>query len=140
MPTVPDDVMLNKAAVIERSLKRVRAIYQSDPKLSTLMHLDALTLNVERACQAAIDLAMHVVAVEHLGMPQSQADAFRLLRVADRIDPSLADRMIGMCGFRNVLIHQYQELETDRLHDVATQQWKDLVILCREFGLRIQVD
>ena len=32
------------------------------------MHLDALTLNVERACQAAIDLAMHVVAAEHLGI------------------------------------------------------------------------
>ena len=71
--------MFNKAAVIERSLRPVLDIYRADPDLADLMHVDALTLNVERACQAAIDLAMHVVASKHLGMPQSQADAFRLL-------------------------------------------------------------
>ena len=46
---VPDDVMLNKAAVIERSLRRVLDIYRADPDLAGLMHVDALTLNVERA-------------------------------------------------------------------------------------------
>ena len=136
---MPEDVTFGKAAIIERSLKRVRAIYQSDPDLASLVNLDALTLNVERACQAAIDLAMHVVAVEHLGMPQSQADAFRLLSDAKRIDRSLADRMIGMCGFRNILIHQYQELDLDKLHDVAREHWQDLVALCRAVGIKIVV-
>ena len=103
------------------------------------MHLDALTLNVERACQAAIDLAMHVVAAEHLGMPQSQADAFRLLADAKRLSHKLSERMIGMCGFRNVLVHQYQELEIDILHQVATERWQDLVALCDAVGLKIVV-
>lgn len=140
MPIVPDDVMFNKSAIIERSLRRVLEIHRSDPELATLINLDALTLNVERACQAAIDLAVHVVASEHLGMPQSQADAFRLLSDANRIDRGLADRMIGMCGFRNVLVHQYQELEMERLHDIANERWKDLVALCRAFQLRIVVE
>jgi len=104
------------------------------------LHLEALTLNVERACQAAIDLAMHVVALKHLGMPQSQADAFRLLADAGEIEGVLAERMIGMCGFRNILVHQYQELEIDSLHKVATQRWTDLVALCQAFGLKIIVD
>jgi hypothetical protein len=52
MPIVPDDIMLAKAAVIEWSLRRVLQIHRADPDLSDLMHLDALTLNVERACQA----------------------------------------------------------------------------------------
>lgn len=137
---MPDDVMFGKAAIIERSLRRVLEIHRSDPELSSLVNLDALTLNVERACQAAIDLTMHVVAVEHHGMPQSQADAFRLLADANRIEARLAERMIGMCGFRNILIHQYQELEPQRLHDVATEHWRDLVMLCEALGLRIVVD
>lgn len=124
---------------IERSLSRVRTIYQSDPGLEEMIHLDALTLNVERACQGAIDLAMHVVALEHLGMPQSQADAFRLLADAERIDSTLANRMIGMCGFRNILIHQYQELESESLQKVAVEHWRDLVALCEALGLRIKV-
>ena len=43
---MPDDVMLNKAAVIERSLRRVLEIYRTDPELADQMHVDALTLNV----------------------------------------------------------------------------------------------
>ena len=104
------------------------------------MHLDALTLNVERGCQAAIDLAMHVVAMKHLGMPQSQADAFRLLADADILTREFAHRMIGMCGFRNILVHQYQDLEVDILHQVATDRWQDLVALCHAVGLRIVVE
>ena len=139
MPIVPDDVMFAKAAVIERSLRRVLEIYRADPGLADLMHLDALTFNVERACQAAIDLAMHVVAAKHLGMPQSQADAFRLLADADALERKLSERMIGMCGFRNVLVHQYQELEVDILHQVATERWQDLVALCEALGLKVVV-
>ena len=131
--------MLNKAAIIERSLRRVLEIHRADPDLAELIYLDALTLNLERACQGAIDLAMHVVSVEHLGMPQSQADAFRLLVNAGRLDRALSERMIGMCGLRNILIHQYQELEMDLLHQAATAGWKDLVALCRAFGLKVVV-
>ena len=49
MLTVPDDVMLNKAAVIERSLRRIVEIYAADPALEDLLYLDALTLNVDEA-------------------------------------------------------------------------------------------
>ncbi len=34
--------MLNKAAIIERSLRRVLKIYRADPDLAELIHLDAL--------------------------------------------------------------------------------------------------
>lgn len=139
MPIVPDDIMFAKAAVIERSLRRVLEIYRADPGLTDLMHLDALTLNVTRACQAAIDLAMHVVAAKHLGMPHSQADAFRLLADGEALERNLSERMIGMCGFRNVLVHQYQELEVDLLQQVATERWQDLVALCQALGLKIVV-
>ena len=136
---MPDDVMFAKGAIIERCLRRVLEIYGDDPNLADLLHLDALTLNVERACQAAIDLALHVVAVKHLGMPQSQADAFRLLYEAGEIERELYEQMIAMCGFRNVLVHQYQKLDMDVLHAVASVRWKDFVELCHAVGLEIVV-
>ena len=139
MLIVPDDVMMNKAAVIERSLRRIVELYAADPTLADLLYLDALTLNVERACQAAIDLAMHAIAAERLGMPQSQADAFRLLADAGRLSRDLSERMIGMCGFRNVLVHQYQELEIELLHQVARDRWKDLIEFCAALDLKIRV-
>lgn len=132
--------MLGKAAIIERSLRRVREIYADDPKLKDVMHVDALTLNLERACQAAIDLAMHVVAVDHLGMPHGQADAFRLLADADRLDRKLSETMTGMTGFRNILIHQYQDINMDILHHVARKGWRDIAAVCESLGLRVEID
>ncbi len=62
-----DDVLLIRAAIIERCLRRIGEEYALDPsRLANLTHQDAIILNLERACQAAIDMAMHVVAQEHL--------------------------------------------------------------------------
>lgn len=57
-----DDVLLNKAASIERCLKRVREEYDGhEEEIATdFTRQDALVLNLLRACETAIDLAVHV--------------------------------------------------------------------------------
>ena len=138
MPIEPDDVCRNKAAIIERTIRRIFEEFRADPGLKNFSHIDAMTLNIERACQAAIDLAMHLVAREHLGMPQNGADAFRLLLRAERISPDTALAMVAMTGFRNVAVHQYQELDMTVLRAIVTDNWKSLVVLCTELGLDIR--
>lgn len=133
----PDNVCLNKAAIIERCIRRMHQEYKSDPTLADYTHLDALILNIERACQAAIDLAMHVVAAEHLGVPQSSADSFKLLKQANKLDDNLAAHLIGMTGFRNIVIHQYQDLELDVIHYIMKDGIKDLVSFCKVLELKI---
>ncbi len=78
MPIKPDDVILNKGVIIERSLKRMLEEFAADPELKNYTHIDAMILNIESACQAAIDCAMHVVSIKHVGIPQTSADAFVL--------------------------------------------------------------
>lgn len=56
MPTPPDDILLNKAAIIERCIRRIQEEYHACPDLDNHTHVDALTLNIERACQAAINM------------------------------------------------------------------------------------
>lgn len=68
MPTLPDDILLNKASIIERCIRRVGEESLACPDFDNFTHVDALTLNIERACQAAIDMAMHVVAVRRMGV------------------------------------------------------------------------
>lgn len=135
----PEDVMLNKAATIERCIRRIQEECKADPSFVSPTHVDALILNVERACQAAIDLAMHIVAVEHLGMPQSSAETFKLLEKAGKIDASLARSLKGMTGFRNVVVHEYQEMDLSVLRWIVKEGWKDWVALCRALGLKIDI-
>lgn len=138
MPIQPDNVSYNKAAIIERALRRVRQLYESDPELSDLTYMDALTLNLERACQAAIDLTLHVVAVEHLGVPQRSAESFSLLQEAGHLTEETKRAMIAMTGFRNIAVHEYQELDAAVLKRIAEHDWKHLVTFCRELGITIR--
>ncbi|WP_432821437.1 type VII toxin-antitoxin system HepT family RNase toxin [Trichloromonas sp.] len=134
-----DDVLLNKAAIIERCSKRVLEEYQNCPALDNFTHLDALLLNLERACQAAIDMSMYVVAKERLGVPQSSAQAFDLLQQGGRLDSALAFSMKAMVGFRNVAVHEYQKLDLDILRYILTKGYQDLVGFCRALGVAIEV-
>lgn len=38
-----------------------------------------MILNIQRACEASIDMAMHVVSKRKLGIPKTSRDAFQLL-------------------------------------------------------------
>ena len=80
---------------------------------------------------------MHVVAAEHLGVPQSSAEAFVLLEQAGKIDAALTSRLTGMTGFRNIAIHQYQKLDLDIVHHIMREGDNDFIDLCKALGLKI---
>jgi len=137
MPIEPDDIILSKGGIIERCIRRIHEEYQSDPLFSSFTHMDAMILNIERACQAAIDAAMHVIASQKLGMPKNSGDAFMLLHRAGILPKKLANRLNAMTGFRNIAVHQYQEIDTDILHLIANEGWKDFVGFCAHIGVKI---
>lgn len=124
-----DDVLLNKAATIERCIARVREEYGGDQRNLTdnITRQDSIILNLQRACEAAIDLAMHIVRRRHLGIPQETRDAFRLLQEAEVISPDLADRLMRMVGFRNVAIHDYRRLDLEIVKHIVTLHLDDFL-------------
>lgn len=110
-----DDVILNKAAVIERCVARVREEHADDDSnlVDDVTRQDSIILNLQRACEATIDLAMHLVRTHRLGIPQESRDAFALLGEAELIDSSIADKLMRMVGFRNIAVHDYRKLDLD---------------------------
>ncbi len=124
-----DDVILNKAAIIERCVKRVRDLYADDDVnlFEDMTRQDAIVLNLQRACEAAIDLAMHLVRQRRLGVPQESREAFSLLAEAGALDTSLAATLARMVGFRNVAVHQYQELQMPVVRAIIREQLEDLL-------------
>lgn len=108
-----DDVLINKAATIERCVRRAREEYQRGPDTfaSDYTRQDAAILNIQRACEAALDMGQHLIRRERLGVPQSARDVFGLLAQAGWIDAALADGLKRMVGFRNIAVHDYQTLQ-----------------------------
>lgn len=108
-----DDVIINKAASIERCVMRAREEYFKDPATfgDDLTRQDAAILNIQRACEAALDIGHHLIRRERLGLPQSARDVFDLLAQTSWIDAASADSLKRMVGFRNVAVHNYQALQ-----------------------------
>ena len=107
-----DDILINKTATIERCVRRAREEYAAAGAnfATDYSHQDAAILNIQRACEAALDIAHHLIRARKLGIPQSARDAFELLAQASLIDAPLAEAMKKMVGFRNIAVHDYQSL------------------------------
>ena len=122
-----DDVILNKAASIERCLHRIEDEYAGNDQnlVENQTKQDAIILNLQRACETAIDLAMYVVSQRKLGVPQDSRDAFSLLQTAGILPADLAQRMQRMVGFRNVAVHEYARLNLDVVRTIITKQLDD---------------
>jgi uncharacterized protein YutE (UPF0331/DUF86 family) len=67
-------------------------------------------MNIQRACEAALDMGHHIIRRDRLGVPQSARDVFEILAQAKLIDQTLAESLKRMVGFRNIAVHDYQKL------------------------------
>ena len=130
---MPDDILLNKGQIIRRCIARVHEEYLGDPaNLENPTKQDSIVINIQRACEAAIDLTMHFVAQRNLGVPQTSRDAFTLLERAAILTPDTARRMRAMVGFRNIAVHNYQDLSLEVLKQVIEQHLSDFELFLEE--------
>lgn len=124
------DVLLNKKAIIERCVKQIRTYYalpSDKPFTEDYIRQDAIAVNLQRACELCIDMANYVIRKEKLGLPKDSAESFLLLVQAGIIDRELGRNLKGMVGFRNVLVHQYQELDLNLMIEVIEKHLEDLI-------------
>lgn len=127
-----DDVLLNKAASIERCLARIAEELDGDTaNLANITKQDAIILNLQRACESAIDGAMRLVRIHALGIPQESRHAFELLVEASRLPPEIASRMKKMVGFRNIAVHDYTRLDLAILEAIVLHHLADLADFAR---------
>lgn len=130
---MPDDVVLAKIETVERCLRRIRDEYSDTPANlhDHWTRQDSILLNLERACQACIDLALRLVTVRGLGVPKESRDAFELLAAAGLLDRLLADAMQRMVGFRNVAVHNYRKLDLRIVQSIVETRLGDFEAFCR---------
>jgi uncharacterized protein YutE (UPF0331/DUF86 family) len=104
--------LLRRVGQLEQRRERGRAAVLADA--DALGNVKYLFVT---AIEAAVDAAQHVVASEQLGAPTTNADAFRLLAAAGWLDDRTAAALAGACGFRNLLVHGYADVDDGRVLD-----------------------
>lgn len=125
-------VVLNKFETIEKCINRINEEYENNPQnLEDYRRMDMIVLNLQRACEAVLDLAMYVVSNRKLGLPQNKREAFKLLEDGKIIDAQMSKNMQGMVGFRNIAVHDYKEIDEKILQDVIENHLNDLLEFAR---------
>jgi uncharacterized protein YutE (UPF0331/DUF86 family) len=130
---VEPDVVLAKIATIDRCISRIEEVRARRDQLLPLDVEELTLLNLQRATQAAIDLAGHVVTTEGYGLPDSVSGAFTLLEQNGVVDAALAAQLRRMVGFRNVAVHAYRTIDAAIVERIVGGHLDDL----RRFASRI---
>lgn len=125
-------VVLNKFETIEKCINRINEEYEGSPgNLQDYRKMDMIVLNLQRACEAVLDLAIYIVSTRKLGLPQNKREAFALLEENKIINSDMSKNMQGMVGFRNIAVHDYKEIDEDILRDVIENHLTDLLDFAR---------
>jgi len=86
-------------------------------------------LATERAFQICaeiiIDVAERIIAIERAGPVASAADALTRLQTLGVIRD--AESYVGIVRFRNLIVHEYEEIEPRLLYTLATTRLNDFL-------------
>jgi len=133
------DVVEARLRELSRRLKRVAA-----KKPASLRQLtqdedlqDIVSRNLELAIQICIDVAAHLCGAYGV-VPVSSGEAFSALADQRLIPRALAQRLRRAVGFRNVLVHEYAEVDWKIVLRVIERDTKDLAAFGKAVLARIE--
>jgi uncharacterized protein YutE (UPF0331/DUF86 family) len=129
--TISEKVVAQRAWLIEEMLRGIRAL----PLDSYERFIDdsrnpaAADSYLRRALEALLDLGRHILA-KGLGRAVSEyKDVPRQLQAAGVLDEDSARRMTNMAGYRNRLVHFYDEVTPQELYALCAQRLGDITAL-----------
>lgn len=81
----------------------------------------ALRYGFLESIQIIIDISCHIVSKHNLGNPETYAECIELLKKFNHIDDTLELKLIGMVGLRNILAHEYADVNIEKLYGLLDQ-------------------
>jgi uncharacterized protein YutE (UPF0331/DUF86 family) len=126
---------MTSLSIIENKISQIKKYQKIIKKLSKfskkeITNNDFTRGTVERylflICQAAIDLASIIVSYKRERKPLDQKDSFFILEEEKIISKNMALTMAKLVGFRNILTHEYAEINYDIVFDVLINKVKDI--------------
>jgi uncharacterized protein YutE (UPF0331/DUF86 family) len=115
--TVEPDVVRRKLLEIEETLGHLRSwspvtveALESDRRLRW-----AVERGLQVAAEALFDVGAHVLAAEFRETADEYRDIPRRLAARQVLSPATAQSLDGLAGFRNVLVHDYADVDLERV-------------------------
>lgn len=130
-------LVAKKLARIESCLADLARLARPEDLGSDIRERRFVEHTLQVAIQAALDIASHIVADRRLGEPLTNRELFDLLHADGWISSDLTTTLKNMAGFRNVLVHGYDEVDLSVVRDVMTNRLGDLTAFVEAVRRRI---
>lgn len=124
---VDEDLILKKLAFIETCVQELRTLARLERIDVDIREQRFIVHTLQLAAQASLDVASHVVSDKRLGEPRTNRQLFDLLGKAGWITPELMVAMRNLAGFRNVVVHAYDDVDLRIVKDVVENRLVDLL-------------
>ena len=121
------EVLETKLEALIRCVHRIK-----DQNISTLKELEEnldkqeiIILNLQRAVQICVDIGNHILLDYKTPTPSTMAETFKYLAQNNLISKDNADDLSHAVGFRNIAVHQYEDIDCKIIFSIITSHLDD---------------
>lgn len=126
------ELIEKKLAFIESCVRELRELSRPEEIEENVREERFVAHTLQIAIQAALDIASHIVSDQRLGEPETNRELFDRLQKAQWLSPELSETMYKIAGFRNVVVHGYQQVDRRILRNIAENRLDDFLSFVTE--------
>ncbi len=123
------EIILARLKLLDDYIKQLRELQPADFREYSenyLIHRTAERL-LQISIEACLDIGRHIIAREGFRFPNDNRDIFLILMEEEVIPRDLLFQLEDMAGFRNVLVHEYAEIDQRLVYDNLRENLEDFV-------------
>jgi uncharacterized protein YutE (UPF0331/DUF86 family) len=137
MGPVDRSLVLRKISEIENYQKQIGEFsgitvqdYKKDWKVQRIIER-----TLQMLIETCVDIANHIISEAGMRLPTSYADTFKVLSENNVVDPVLFNALEKMVKFRNIIVHQYEEVDAEvvvlilKEHLIDFQRFKEAILI-----------
>ncbi len=126
---VMDATITRKLQELERCIQQLQKFqsYRYDEIEGDLEKIWAIERGLQISVQIIIDIGNHILASIGENQIEDYTDVLSKLGKCNILPSEFAERIKGMAGFRNILVHRYAEVDLKRVYDVLQNRLHDFV-------------
>ncbi len=130
------EVLRRRLLHLEANLRVLRGLarYTLEEFLASPERYGATERFLQLAIEAINDMAAHLVADQDWGSFERSRDLVAVFHQRGLVDDALAERWRRMIGFRNLLVHEYLEIDRSRVYRVLQENLDDIAALSWVFA------
>lgn len=100
---------------LEKEKPEIRSIKTDFILLFSIEHM------LHTAIEAAVNISEHIIAGLNLGHPDEAKESFKILSKNGIISEELAKKLDKAPGMRNILVHEYADIDPDQVIKVISE-------------------